>query len=128
MTDYWVEKYMKSLFGLGNSEIPEALQRLDMLTREESGMVVARNLKITHDVDDNVKSMMEVTQDVDGNVKAARELIQDVDSNVKVVDDNVKTIMDGAQSSLTFIMHAGVNQLPVVAKNSNERAKTYVTP
>ena len=96
MTDYWVEKYMKSLFGLGNSEIPEALQRLDMLTREESGMVVARNLEITHDVDDNVKSMMEVTQDVDGNVKAARELIQDVDSNVKVVDDNVKIIIDGA--------------------------------
>ena len=102
MTDYWVEKYMKSFFGLGNTKIPDALQRLEMLTREESGMAVARNLEITYGVDDNVK--------------AARELIQDVDSNVKVVDDNVKIIIDGAQASLTFIMHTGVNQLSIVAK------------
>ncbi|KAI0248658.1 hypothetical protein BJV78DRAFT_1234383, partial [Lactifluus subvellereus] len=45
-----IKKYIKSLVGLGHTEIPDGLQRLDMLTREECGMAVARNLEITHDV------------------------------------------------------------------------------
>ena len=123
MTKYRVEKYTKNLFGLGNTKIPDGLQRLDVLTREESGMVVARNLEITHEVDDNVKVMMGVTQDVDGNVKAARELIQDVDGgvqaldcNVKVieqvtrgVDQNVRNIVDGTQSFFC-LLHARIDQ------------------
>ena len=119
LTNYWVEKYIRSLFGLGNTEIPDALRRLDMLTREESGMAVARNLEITHDVDANVKAMMGVTQDVDGHVNVIEQVTRSVDQNVKV-------IVDGTQSSFAFFMHVSTNFL--VAPNSNERTKTYVAP
>ena len=118
--NYDVETYLKSLVGLGKTEIQDALQRLDMLTKEETGLTVARNLAVTHDVDGNVKTIKEVTQDVDntvkatqdltqgvdcnvkavlevaqgvdGNVRATRELIQDVDGNVQVLDGNVKVV------------------------------------
>jgi hypothetical protein len=119
LTNYWVEKYIRSLFGLGNTEIPDALRRLDTLTREESGMAVARNLEITHDVDDNVKAMMGVTQDVDGHVNVIEQVTRNVDQNVKV-------IVDGTQYSVAFFMHVSTNFL--VVPNSNERTKTYVTP
>ncbi|KAI0249076.1 hypothetical protein BJV78DRAFT_1354551, partial [Lactifluus subvellereus] len=69
MTQGRIKKYMKSLLGLGKADVQDALQRLDMLTREESGMALARNLEITHKVDGNVTAMMRVTRDVDGNVK-----------------------------------------------------------
>ena len=138
---------MKSLVGLGNTKIPDGLQRLDILTREESGMAVARNLEMTQEVDGNVKVVMGVTQDVDENVQAAMELIevvdgdvqaldgdiQALDGNVKVieqvtrsVDQNVKIIVDGTQSSFTFFMHLSINFYLV--SNSNEPTKTYVAP
>ena len=113
-------------------EIPDAQQQLDMVTGEESGMAVARNLEITHDVDDNVKAVMRVTQDVDGNVKAARELVQEVGGNVKVVekvmqsvDDNMKIKIGSAQAYLNFMQV--LTNFPLW-QNSDERAKSYVTP
>ena len=122
LTNHSVEQYLKRLLGLGKTEIQDGLQRLDMLTKEETGLAVARNLVVTHDVDGNVKTIKEVTQDVDntvkatqdltqgvdcnvkavlevaqgvdGNVRAARELIQDVDGNVQALDGNVQ-VLDG---------------------------------
>jgi hypothetical protein len=110
---------MKSLVRLGNSETPDALQRLDMLTREESGMVAATNLEITHEVDGNVNAMMGVTKDVDGNMKVVKQVTHNVDQNVKIV-------VDGTQPFFAFFIQVSTN-FPVVS-NSNERTKTYVTP
>jgi hypothetical protein len=110
---------MKSLVRLGNSETPDALQRLDMLTREESGMVAARNLEITHEVDGNVKAMMGVTRDVDGNMKVVEQVSHSVDQNVNVV-------VDGTQTFFAFFIQVSTN-FPVIS-NSNERTRTYVTP
>jgi len=79
-------------------EIPDALQRLDMLTSEESGMVVARNLEITHDVSEKVKAMMGVTQDVDGNVKVIEKVMQSVDDNMKIIIDTTNELKQNESS------------------------------
>ena len=63
-TNYGAEKYVKSLLGLRSTDVQDALQRLDMLTKEESGMAVARNLEVTHDVDRNVMAIKELTHEL----------------------------------------------------------------
>jgi hypothetical protein len=138
LTNHGVEQYLKRLLGLGKTEIQDALQRLDMLTKEETGVTAARHLAVTHDVDGNVKTIKKVTQDtqdltqgvdcnvkaVGGDVKAARELIQDVDGNVKVVehvtrsiDDNVKILIEGAR---TFLSPCTCRPTFPLCQNSNE--------
>jgi hypothetical protein len=62
--NYNLDRYMKSLLGRGKTEGQDALQRLDMLTREECGMVAARHLEVTHDVCRNVKTAAADTQDM----------------------------------------------------------------
>jgi uncharacterized protein YoxC len=111
-----------------------------MLTREETGVAVARNLEVTHEVDGTVKTIKEITQDVDGNVKATQDLTQnvgrdvksvievtqDVDGNVRALDGNVKAIeqvthrvdnnvnkiIQGAQTSHTFMHISTCHFLP----------------
>ena len=55
-TDRRAEKYLKKL--LGNTDIEDALKRLDKLTQEEVCMATAQLLKITHGVDGKVKDVM----------------------------------------------------------------------
>jgi hypothetical protein len=57
---------------VGRKEIENALLRLDSLTKEECLMTVARNLEVTHRVDDNVKETKALTKDVGENVKATK--------------------------------------------------------
>ena len=71
--DRWLEMYLKKL--RGNMDIEDALRRLDKLTQEEVRMATAQLLKITHGIDDTVKS---------------------VDDKVKEVGDAVKLVLDGA--------------------------------
>jgi DNA polymerase/3'-5' exonuclease PolX len=99
--DYFSEKYLKNLLGHGKTEVQDALQRLDMLTREEMGMAVAKNLEVTHEVDGNVKMIKELTRDMDGNVVGIKEVTQDINGNVKTIkeltqdmDSNVKATQD----------------------------------
>ena len=79
--DYGTETYLKRL--MGRRDIEDALQRLDVLTKEEGLMTTARNLAVTHHVDSNVVVMKEVIHNVDGHVTTVKEVIRDVDSNVK---------------------------------------------
>ncbi|KAI0252123.1 hypothetical protein BJV78DRAFT_1352556 [Lactifluus subvellereus] len=51
MSQRRIKKYVKNLLGLRRTDVQDALQRLDMLTKEESAMGIARNLEVTHDVD-----------------------------------------------------------------------------
>ncbi|KAH9080600.1 hypothetical protein EDB83DRAFT_998212 [Lactarius deliciosus] len=51
--------YLKRLVGW--TDIEDALKRLDMLTQEEMRMAVARNLEVTHNVDNNVRAIKEGT-------------------------------------------------------------------
>jgi hypothetical protein len=64
----------------GNSDIEDALKRLDTLTHEEARMATAQILKATHAVDDRVVS---------------------VDDRVKAVDDKVTEVVSGEQHELS---------------------------
>ena len=82
----------------------DALSQLDMLTKEESLMVMVRNLEIAHrvdgvvrDVDVNVNATKVLTEAIDGNVKETKVLTENIDDNVQAtkviiddIDDNVK--------------------------------------
>ena len=102
------EKFMKRI--AGRTDVEDALQRLDVLTKEENLMTAARNLEVTHRVDVNVMATQEITHrvddkvttikeaihDVDGDVKETKELTRDVRDNVITIDDNVKVTRHGA--------------------------------
>ncbi|KAH9985146.1 hypothetical protein BJV77DRAFT_1071565 [Russula vinacea] len=88
MTDRKMKKFLKRL--VGKTDVEDALERLDTLTKEESLMAVTRNLKVTHRVDGNVMA-------VKGGVHGIKDVIRGIDSNIKdtkglteIIDDNVK--------------------------------------
>ena len=80
-TDYGPEKFLKKL--IGRSDVEDALLRLDLLTKEESLMAVAKALEVAHHVD--------------GNVNGIRVLAEDIDDKVQRVDHNVKTANERTQ-------------------------------
>jgi hypothetical protein len=88
MTNDRIEKFIKRL--AGKTPVEDAFQRLDLLTKEENLMAVARNLEITHGVDDKVTTINEVVRDVDGNVKATKELTYDVRDNMIAIKEDTK--------------------------------------
>ena len=90
---------------VGRTEHQDALQRLDTLTKE-TGMAVASNLVVSHVVDDNLKVIEEVTRGI---------------------DDNVRAIKAGAQSSLDFLMCLSTD-FPLISQNRNGRTKLSVMP
>ena len=75
LADYGSEKLLKKL--IGRTDVEDGLLRLDLLTKEESLMAVAKNFEVVHHVD--------------GNVNEIRVLAEDIDDKVQRVDQNVKT-------------------------------------
>jgi hypothetical protein len=96
LADYCIEKILKRL--IGRTEVEDAVLRLDTLTKEESLMMVARNLEVTHRVDGNVEATMVLAED---NLKATKALSEDVSDGVKAIDHNLKTTKDGKQHYLS---------------------------
>jgi hypothetical protein len=60
MANYATEKFLNRL--MGRTEVEDALQRLDMLTKEETGMTVARNLAVGHAVEGIVTAIKDGAQ------------------------------------------------------------------
>lgn len=90
---------------VGRKDVEDALSRLDMLTKEESLMVVVRNLEVTyhvdgvvHDVDDNVKATKVLAEDIDGNVKVTKVLVED---NAKGIEKVTLGVDNGTQHFLS---------------------------
>ena len=81
LADYGPEKLLKKL--IGRTDVEDALLQLDLLTKEESLMVVAKNLEVVHHVD--------------GNINEIRVLAKDIDDKVQRVDQNVKTANECTQ-------------------------------
>jgi hypothetical protein len=73
----------------GRTDLEDALQRLDVLTKEEILMTAARNLEVTHRVDVNVTATQELTQNIHDNVEVTNLCLS-----------HVETVMDEQQSSL----------------------------
>ena len=98
LADYGTEKILKKL--AGRTDVEDAVLQLDMLTKEESLMVVVRNLEVSHRVDGNVEATKVLTQDIDDDVKATKALTEDVSDNVKMIDHGLKTTKDSMQRLL----------------------------
>jgi len=96
MADYETEKFMKRM--AGRTDVEDALDRLDLLTKEENLMTAARNLEVTHQVNVNVMATQEVIHDVYGNVKETKELTRDVHNDIKVT-------RHGARYSFEIFIH-----------------------
>jgi hypothetical protein len=94
LADYDIEKFIKRL--AGRTDVEDALERLDTLTKEETLMAVTINLEVTHNVDVNVTEMKEVMRDVHGNVV---ELGQRIDDKVTVVQHQVHDISDNVKQT-----------------------------
>ena len=132
MANYEAEMFMKRI--AGSTELEDAVQRLDVLTKEENVMTAARNLEVTHRVDVNVTATQELTHsidekvttieevihDVDGNVKETKELTRDVRDNVTTIGDNVKVTRNGERTSCKISTHFTHPCLPVVETAVNE--------
>ncbi|KAI9454246.1 hypothetical protein BJY52DRAFT_1225217 [Lactarius psammicola] len=82
-----IKKYLKVL--IGRKDVEDALRRLDKLTQEEARMASAEILKITHSLEDNVKSVADKVQGVDGTIQGFDNRVKGVDDRVKVVGDKV---------------------------------------
>ena len=102
VVDCWTEKILKRI--VGKTDVDDALQRLDMLTKEENLVAVARNLEITHRVDVNVTATQELTRSIHDDVKVTRHGVQhSLDIFIYVIANlclpYVKTAMDEQQRS-----------------------------
>ena len=87
------EKYAKKL--IGQTEIEDALKRLDKLTQEETRMAAAQNLKVTHDVNERMKGVANTVETIDNKVVSVDERVVSVDNKVKVVDNNLMQVISG---------------------------------
>jgi hypothetical protein len=57
---------------MGKTDVEDAFERLDTLTKEENLMTAARTFEATHHVNNKVTVIEEVLQQVDGNIHGIR--------------------------------------------------------
>lgn len=79
----------------GRSDIEDALQRLDKLTREEHRMAAAQDLFATQRISERVTSMENDLQRVDEGVKGLDMRVQGVGDGVKGAYDRINVVIDG---------------------------------
>jgi len=115
MADCETEKFMKRI--AGRTDVEDALERLDMLTKEENLMTAARNLEVTHQVNVNVMATQEVIHDVGGNVKETKELTREV-------HDTVKVTRHGARYSFEIFIHFTDPCLPFAETAIDEQQRS----
>ena len=129
IADYETEKFMKRI--AGRTDVEDAVERLDVLTKEENLMTAARNLEVTHRVDVNVMATQELTHRVDDKVTTIEEVIhdnteltRDVRDNVITIDDNVKVTRRGAPNSFDIFIHFTNPCLSVVETAIDEQQRS----
>jgi hypothetical protein len=71
LANFGIERFLNRL--IGRTEVEDAFERLDMLTKEETGMTTARNLAVTHIVDDHVKVVEQVANTIGHDVRAIKD-------------------------------------------------------
>ena len=89
------ERYLKKL--IGNTDVEDALQKLDKLTQEEARMAAAELLKITHSIDSKVEGMDNRVKGVDGRVQDITSNIQDVGNRLQDIGDRMHDVDDKVQ-------------------------------
>ena len=89
LTDYVSEKIAKRL--IGRTDVEDAFQRLESLTKDENLMVVA--------------TILEVEFDTNGNVKALQALVGSTYTRVQAMGENLEAIKEGTQCFLSDFVH-----------------------
>ena len=92
LVEQCLEKYVKKV--LGNTEMEDALKRLDRLTQEEARMAAAENLKLTHAVDKRVEGVADRVAGVDEHVAVVTDQVAAVDDRVASVNEHVADVVD----------------------------------
>ena len=92
LTERCSEKYVKTLIGKAGME--DALKRLDKLTREEAQMAAAQNLKVTHTVEERVKSVADTVATIDIRMTSVDDRVAGVFDQMARVDDRVASVND----------------------------------
>ena len=100
MSDGLSERYLKKL--IGNTEIEDAVRKLDKLTQEEAKIAAAELLKITHSIGSKVEGLDNRMMGVDGRV-------QDIDSKMDQV--SCSSFPTSSESILPLNIRITVNQL-----------------
>jgi hypothetical protein len=83
---------------VGRTDVENALQRLDILTKEENLLTTARNLEITHRVDVNVKENMKINHHVAHKVTSLERVVDDVLANANMIREGVRNVNDNVTS------------------------------
>jgi hypothetical protein len=87
LVDYGKEKFLKRL--VGRTDVEDALQQLDTLTKEETSMTVARNLEVACGIDHNVRA----TKDGMRSLLSIFIYVPTIFSRPKTVADEVKRLL-----------------------------------
>ena len=93
---------------MGKTDVENAFERLDTLTKEENLMTAARTFEVTHDVNVNVKATQELTQHVDNTVTVIEKVLQQVDGNTRVTQGltyDVRADVDVIKESTRCVDH-----------------------
>jgi archaellum component FlaC len=77
---------------MGQTEMEDALKRLDNLTQEEARMAAAQNLKVTHDVNERMKGVGLTVEAIDNKVVGVDERVAGIDERVAGVDERVASV------------------------------------
>ena len=94
LADLGIEKILRKL--VGKTDVEDALSRLDALTKEESLMVVVRNLEVTHHVNG-------VVHEIDSNVKGIEGQVEGVAAVARSVDCGTQHFLSVNMRILTLI-------------------------
>lgn len=95
VADHVTEKFMKRL--VGRRDVEDALQRLNILTQEESLMTTAATFQVTHETNETVTEIKGIVRDVGGDTKATREIAQHVNQNVLTIKEVTHNTADGVE-------------------------------
>jgi hypothetical protein len=103
---------------MGNTDVEDALQRLDRLTQEEARMASAELLRISHNVEDRVIHVDEGVQGVDRGVKDVGDKVEGVDGKVQDVSDGLQEVRMTVQGVDDKVVQANrepsPNRLPLL--------------
>jgi methyl-accepting chemotaxis protein len=111
---------MKKIMGK-TDRVAGALERLDVLTKEENLMTAARTLEVAQHADDKITIIEEVLQDVNGNVRATQELTYHVDRNVTATKEGISDIAGDVEETKVLAHHVDDNV--TVVKEDVEETK-----
>ena len=81
LADYGPEMFLKKL--MGRTDVEDALLRLDLLTKEESLMAVAKNLEVTHHVDRNVEEVKVLVEGTDERIQVIERATHNVEGRTQ---------------------------------------------